>query len=250
VVDGESRTSLALQAVSSGCGVLVEKPVALTYADAVSISTAASSAGVVAMPAHILRFAEPYMRAKEDISSGRIGTPTRMTFHRYRGMDHDARFPNLHPVLATMIHDIDLALWFSNARSGTVLYAQAIWEPGRNQPSRVCARIRLETEVLCDLDTAWSLRPGENAPDFCSVTGTSDVVTVDLAKLRSSGQNGIDSESTWLTPPNGQGALGAEVREFVNAVRSGVTPKTVTMSDAVNGLALAEQIITSCVEQP
>jgi predicted dehydrogenase len=64
---------VALKAIAAGKHILVEKPMAMTGAEAEAIVTAAEAAGVVAMTGHILRFS-PACQALEDVvAAGELG---------------------------------------------------------------------------------------------------------------------------------------------------------------------------------
>lgn len=70
------HADIAVAAAAAGKHVLVEKPMALTIAEADAMIAAAADAGVVLMPAHNLRLAPPLVAARQAIAAGRIGTPT------------------------------------------------------------------------------------------------------------------------------------------------------------------------------
>lgn len=245
VVGGDQRVNLALDAIAAGCSVLVEKPVALRAEDARRVARAAEERGVVAMPAHVLRFAAPYQQVRDAIRDGEVGQLRTMTFHRHRGRDHDVKYGDLHPVLMTMIHDIDLAFWYTGeaGEAPVVEEATARHEPGRRQPRAISARVRFPTGATATFETSWSLEPGDDVPDLLTVTGDEGIRTLDLGVLRAQGVSGIGPDSAWLTPPDGGGALGLEVDAFLRLVRGEAIPVPVTMADATAGLALATQII-------
>jgi predicted dehydrogenase len=69
--DGHAR--LAIQALEAGKHVLVEKPIALTPADADAMVAAARSTGKMLMVAHVLPFFPEFAFAAEAVKSGRYG---------------------------------------------------------------------------------------------------------------------------------------------------------------------------------
>ncbi|MFZ5847142.1 MAG: Gfo/Idh/MocA family protein [Actinomycetota bacterium] len=248
VVGGAGRVELAEAALEAGCAVLVEKPVATTAAGARRLAARAERTGEFVMPAHILRFAEPYRAVHDRVRSGETGPVARMEFHRHRGADHDRRFADVHPVLMTMVHDIDLAIWLGGptpSLADAVVTATAVREPGRAQPAAVQASVTWPGGPVWEFDVSWRLGPEDDAPDVLRVEGPTGAVGLDLGDLRRVGVTGIGPESAWLAPPDGGGALGAEVAEFVTAVRTGTLPTTVSIDDAVRGLELAEAVIAA-----
>lgn len=253
VVGGDQRVALALQAMDAGCSVLIEKPVALSVADAETLADRADRCGVTALPAHILRFAPPYREVRDRIRQGEIGRPVSMCFRRHRGTDHQERFPDVHPVLMTMIHDIDLALWFAGTalvaqRPVEVIAATARRVPDGPQPVDVRARVLLPGGIDCSFEASWALEQDEVISDALVVQGEDGTIRLDLGDLVSAGIAGIDRESTWLTPADGGGALGEEVAEFLRLARDPRSERTVTMDDAVAGLRVAEAIVRAATE--
>ncbi len=69
-----THREIAVRALHAGKHVLLEKPIALTIADAHAISAAASASGKTFMVAHVVRFFEGYRLARTDVDDGRIGT--------------------------------------------------------------------------------------------------------------------------------------------------------------------------------
>lgn len=68
-----SHREITVRALNAGKHVLLEKPIALTIADALAISAAATASGCTLMVAHVVRFFEGYRRARADVEAGRIG---------------------------------------------------------------------------------------------------------------------------------------------------------------------------------
>jgi predicted dehydrogenase len=70
------HAEMAIAAAAAGKHVLVEKPIACTVAHADAMLAAAADADVLLMPAHNLRFAAPFVAAREAVARGDIGTVT------------------------------------------------------------------------------------------------------------------------------------------------------------------------------
>jgi predicted dehydrogenase len=67
------HAEMAIAAARAGKHVLVEKPIAVSLAEADAMIDAAAEAGVVLMAAHNVRFAAPYLAAARAVAEGRIG---------------------------------------------------------------------------------------------------------------------------------------------------------------------------------
>jgi predicted dehydrogenase len=70
------HAEMAVTAAEAGKHVLVEKPIATTLADADAMVAAAARGGVVLMTAHNLRFAAPFVAARESVARGDVGVVT------------------------------------------------------------------------------------------------------------------------------------------------------------------------------
>lgn len=74
--------NLALRAIAAGKHVLIEKPTTLDYAQSVRIVDAARAAGRVMMTGHILQFHPGYLKLKEIVRSGALGSVRRINANR------------------------------------------------------------------------------------------------------------------------------------------------------------------------
>ncbi|WP_422926675.1 Gfo/Idh/MocA family protein [Singulisphaera sp. PoT] len=73
-VPNDEHAKLAIKALEAGKHVLVEKPIALTAADADAMVAAARASGKLLMVAHVLPFFPEFAYAAEAVRSGRYGT--------------------------------------------------------------------------------------------------------------------------------------------------------------------------------
>jgi predicted dehydrogenase len=73
-VPSDAHARMAIQALNAGKHVLVEKPIALTIADADSMVAAARAAGKFLMVGHVLPFVPEFAFALEAVRSGRYGS--------------------------------------------------------------------------------------------------------------------------------------------------------------------------------
>jgi predicted dehydrogenase len=102
----------AARAFEAGKHVILEKPLALSLAEADSVLEAARRSGKFLMVAHVIRFWPEYIALLEIIQSGRIGKPRLATAYRLSNMPqwadwfHDPQqFGGA--VLDLQIHDLD-----------------------------------------------------------------------------------------------------------------------------------------------
>lgn len=251
-----SHTDLVVQAAGAGKHVFVEKPMAVTLADADRAIAAAEADGVVLQVGFNRRFAPGWIAARAAIDAGRVGTPQLL-----RSVTRDpgpfsadpARIPPGTIFLETLIHDFD-ALCFLN--------------PGA-RPTRVTAiadaLIRPDAKADGHLDTAVVTVEFDNGAIAVAEANFSALYGYDVrAEVFGSGGmvtagDGRSSDMTYYGP-DGVGvdtarrdtellhsAYLGEFVAFVTAIRTG-TPATVTGGDARTALSIALAAIDSAAQ--
>ncbi|RZT60642.1 putative dehydrogenase [Microcella alkaliphila] len=241
VTAGTFHLQPTLAALEGGASVLLEKPVVMNSTEGRTLREAVERAPGFVMPAHILRFATPYQELRSRLEAGVVGTPRALSFRRHRTTDHDELFHDVHPVLMTMIHDIDLAMWLTGA-TPLHITARQIEAHSRSQPLAVWAEVETTDGTAISFQVSWSLAAGSLSDSF-EVIGDNGALSLSLApRVRDFGP-GASLVDDCLTPDGGHGALREEIRQFVDAVRFENPPTVVTLDEALAGIDLAEQII-------
>ncbi|MDQ7012999.1 MAG: Gfo/Idh/MocA family oxidoreductase, partial [Planctomycetota bacterium] len=77
-----THVELGFAAIATGKHVLIEKPLALTSADARRVANAARASAAIVMPAMCIRYWPAYAWLKEAVDSGEFGKVRSATFHR------------------------------------------------------------------------------------------------------------------------------------------------------------------------
>ncbi len=238
---GALHLGMATAALGAGASVLLEKPVVPTIAEIEPLRVAAAAAPGFVMPAHVLRFAEPYREVARRIREGRIGEPLSFAFRRFRSADHDSRFPDVHPVYMTAIHDIDLAIWFG-ARAFEHVTAVSAAAPGAAQPSAVTVSARTAAGATASFSVAWLL-PGEHAEDSLEVIGTEGMIALDHEYRVRELSAARDRDVVEFPGYDLDHALDAEIDHFVRCVTAGAPSDRITLEEALLGLELAERAV-------
>lgn len=236
---GDTHVALARHALALGIPVLVEKPVALTSAEAETLAQAEAASTSFVLPGHILRFSASHGKLAEIVQSDDIGPLLSVTARRYRDDDHARRYPDIDPILMTMIHDIDLAVWITKA-SGVELLAHR--RPAGIQRSETIVTATDSGGAIWRLATAWTF-PGQAPPDRIEVVGERGSVELEAghhirqfgAVSRRIDLNGLDLDE----------ALQMELSYFLRCIRRGERPQIVTLREAINGLSFARAAIES-----
>jgi len=236
---GPTHVNLAAAALERGIPVLVEKPVGMTAEDIAPLLALEAASRAFVLPGHILRFWEPYCRLAEVIRSGELGPVLSVTGRKHRDESHAVRYPDVDPVLMTMIHDIDLMLWMTGSVLETVY---ALRNPSDSFRSETFVTGRDGAGALWNLSNAWSL-PDACPPDRVEVVcvgGTAELVVGEAIRIRGAGARTIEFGGA-----TADDMLDAEIGHFLGGVRKGAHPGVVTLADARNGLAISDAILRS-----
>lgn len=161
---------IAVAAARAGKHVLVEKPMALSLAEADAMVAAAHVAGVVLMVAHNQRFVPAFAAAKRAIDEGLIGRPfaARGVF-MHAGPDETwgatsdwfwrEETAGGGAMLDLGVHMIDLVRWLIGrpVRAVTAMTAR-VAKPTYADDNAI-AVLRFEGDALASVQASWSARP-------------------------------------------------------------------------------------------
>ncbi len=114
--DEAEHTRPIIEALELGKPVLVEKPLALTLADADETLAALQRTGGNLRVGYSRRFKHRYLRAKEQLAQKRLGKITGATARVYNGRGQTftilRRDPHATPVMDVLTYYVDLINWF------------------------------------------------------------------------------------------------------------------------------------------
>lgn len=169
-----SHADLAVRALAAGRHVLLEKPIALTVADAERVAAAAEDAPGILMVAHVVRFFPAYAALLERVASGGVGHPraVRTTRLSAAGSPDEARWLQDEErsgglVVDFAIHDIDQA----NALLGAPRAVTALPMPGDGFGAPVAVTIEYAEGGIAQILAAADLPAGTPFQTSLDVVG-------------------------------------------------------------------------------
>ena len=235
-VPTEAHCEIAVELLSAGIHVLVEKPIARTLAEAERMIAAAAKSGALLQVGHLERFNPALVALRPHVHN-----PVYFEIHRVG--EFTARSLDIDVVLDLMIHDLDIVQWLVG-EDVEVTELHAVGIPIlTNKVDAANARLEFSTGAVANITAS---RVGTEKIRKMRFFQPHDYVAVDYATRHAS----ISS----LAPPNANGAwpgvhtrnlemvdvepLRAEIVAFVDAVREG-KPPAVSGRDGRNALALA-----------
>jgi predicted dehydrogenase len=259
VSDERSHAELVTMALEAGRHVFVEKPLALSSADADRLAALARDRGRVVVTGQISRFAAPYAHVRSVLDSGELGRVVGLRLCRDFSRDWFTSFGDrVHPVWESGIHDIDLAVWYAGARCARVrAVAQRL--SGRRHPDTFTSIMEFDNGVVATVESAWLTPRGapQTLKGALELDGTIDASADVLCergtikqRLISDGlavwtDDGVIHPETTLWPTiHGRigGALRDELAYTVEVVRGARAHDVIPLDQAVEGVRVAEAV--------
>jgi predicted dehydrogenase len=254
----------ALAAIERGLPVFMEKPLGTSAADAAAIINAARGAGVFLQVGFVLRFDAQHALIKSRIAEDRFGDLVTIRCKRNCSREWFAGYgERAHTVHKTMIHDIDLVLWFTGSRVER-LYALDRNISGLTYPDALVTTLKLRNGTIATLETSWFVPPGaaQNvlAGDWVGtidaeleIVGTEQSARYRLldSGLTIASRDAVQQPEVGLWPEvygSIGGALRLEDEHFIDCVRSRQPSPIASIDDAFHGLEVAEAIVRSATE--
>jgi predicted dehydrogenase len=265
VTPEETHAEQALKAIARGIPVFMEKPIATSASDAARVYEAARSAHVYVQVGFVLRFDAQHAMIRARLDAGEFGDIATLRTKRSCSKDW---FPiygdRAHTVYETVIHDIDLILWFTGSRVKSVFAVQR-FVTGRTYPDSLVATLQLENGAVAMLETNWLIPAtapqNVTTPDWSgTIDAEWELVGVNQAaryRLLDSGVS-IAASSGVIQPevglwPDVYGSIGGALRledeHFIRCVQAGVPSPIASLEDAFHGLQVAEAVIQSATSE-
>ncbi len=241
-----THAALACRALKAGKHVFVEKPLALTAADARRVTDLAASTGKIAMVDHLLVY-HPGLRAmKELVAGGELGDEI---FYMYGNRQNLGIVrPDENALWSLGPHDISVMIWLAGERPTEVAaWGQSYLQEGVEDV--VFGNLRFPSGVTGHLHLSW-LDPHKMRK--MTVIGSKRMVVFDdmetERKLTIYNKGPIPHTATYgeyiqvrsgdihIPKIDGTEPLKLVCEHFVDCVANGTTP----LSDAAAGLAVVE----------
>ena len=260
--DESTHADLAVTALGAGCHVFVEKPLALSGADAWRVSAAAAAAAREVVTGQISRFAAPYVRMRQTLRAGRVGRLCALRLRRDFSRQWFLSFGDrVHPVWESCIHDIDLAVSFAGrpVRRVTAVAARAA---DGEQPSVISALLEFHGGVIATVESAWLVPDsaprtlaGALALDGSIIAEAEVLGSEGVLRQRLVGDNLVEWTSEGAFVPDLSlwpeedgtvgGALRHEVAYAIDVFLGQRSPEAVPLREVCWGVEAAEAVVTS-----
>jgi UDP-N-acetylglucosamine 3-dehydrogenase len=222
---------LALECISRGVNVMVEKPIAPTVEEGRAIVAAARRAGVTLMVGHVERFNPAVESIKRAIKNQDI-----LSIAITRVGPFPPRMSNVGVVIDLAVHDIDLIRWFTD--SEIVEIQPQLSSAVAEREDIALLQFRTASGVLAHINTNW-LTPFKART--IHIATRDKYLIADLLTLQVTECFGYQADGSYSMRHLSVGyaePLRAELLAFVDAIRSGRVP-AVTGEEGVASLEIA-----------
>lgn len=249
---------VALDVISRGIHLLVEKPIAFNLEQGKQIIKAANEASVKLMVGHIERFNPAVIALKQHIADGELGRVFQIDAHRQGPFP--ARIGDVGVVIDLAVHDLDIMRYVTGQEIIRV-YAETEHRIHSQHEDLLAGLVRMADGTVGTLTINW-LTPTKIRELF--VTGERgmfrvDYLTQDLYFFENSATHTAEWENLRVLRGVGEGGmmrfminkkepLRAEQEAFISAVLND-TPTAVSGDDALRALELAQAVVLSGEEQ-
>ena len=245
-----AHADLVVAAAQAGKAVFVEKPMAMTLADADRAISAAEANGIPLQVGFNRRFARDFITARDVVTAGGIGTPHLLrSLTRDPGLANPAGVPPWTIFTQTLIHDFDALNWLNPGATAVEVsvMADALVAPDFKDAGLLdtaVVTIRYNNGAIAVAEASFSAAYGYDVR--AEVFGSGGMVMAGSpAHLTTShwSATGVSSPTARADTDLFDNAYAAELAAFCAAVREG-TPTVVGGRDARAALRIA----LACIE--
>jgi len=244
---------IAVEAIRAGKHVVVEKPITASVEDAEIMVSEAKKCKVKLMTAFCCRFRTGFMKLREFVESGKIGTPITYWCQRQGLRVDPANKWSTDPMLMTgmsiqsLSHDIDMMRWIA----GEVSDVSAIVQESRpNLPGfddNANAIFRMASGASANFQSSWSSHASFNTRGILGTKGTVFVGGNDLWGLDFFRYKTADMEyevTEFIHDPHDIRSFTREDRYFIDCVVKDTEP-AVTGEDGLKALKISYGMLES-----
>lgn len=183
----DTHHELAIEALNRGHDLIVEKPLARTYREAIELVDVAQASGRRLLPGHVVRYFPEYVQLQRAVVSGSLGELAVLRFTRAGSFPTRSRwFADVRRsggiVFDQMLHDLDFARWLA----GEVVQVSAVSRHDDSGPAPVEAAhvtLRHASGAVTLASGIWGAPQLEFRTSF-SVAGTRGLLEHDSARER------------------------------------------------------------------
>lgn len=239
-----AHVPFGLKTLEAGKHLLIEKPLARNYADAMKLVEAAEASDKIAMPAMCMRFWPGWTWLKKTIDEQTYGKVLGITFRRVASHPHGPFYAdgkaNGGAALDLHIHDSDFIQHLFGMPKSVMSVG---YSSQTDEVDHIVTQYELDGVGLVNAEGSWAMAEGfdfrmQYMVNFEKATASFDSSADDALVLSE------DGETKPVELIAGMG-YDFEIAYFLDCIRNNYKPKTVTMRDAAEAVRLIEAEVQS-----
>lgn len=247
-----THKEIAIDCLNADKDVLVEKPLARTYAEAKAVVDVAKKNKKKLMVGMNLRYRPDTMLLRSIVSSGEIGEPFYAKCGWVRRQSSEEKWFTKKEeagggvIIDLGIHLLDLALWLMNYPEINSVSCKTFQHNTKNVEDTAISFIKFKNDSLINLEVSWSM-PTDKDHFFLSVFGTKGSFTLSPLHV----YKRINDEILDLTPAQVDNSTALfkksymnELKSFVGAVK-GLNPVLSPGDEALERMKIIEAMYQS-----
>ncbi len=242
----DMHLDIGLKAIAAGTPVFMEKPLARSLADAVTLRDSAAKANIPFMVGQVVRYFPEFLAGYNIVKSGGVGTPAAARTRRGGPsptgadgwfMDHQRSGGVL---LDLAIHDFDWLRWVLGEVK--CLYSRSVGASTGKGPDYALTTLTFDSGAIAHVESTW-MDPSGFRTTF-EVAGSGGLIQHDsrnVATVRVTTTDGAELQQPTVT---GDDPYYLQLDAFIQAVKNG-TPVPVTAQDGAMALSIALAAVES-----
>ena len=247
-----THKDIAIDCINAGKDVLVEKPLARTFAEAKAVVEAARKSKRKLMVGMNFRYRPDTMLLRSIVSSGEIGEPFYAKCGWVRRQSSEEKWFTKKEeagggvIIDLGIHLLDLALWLMNYPDVNSVSCKNYYHNTKSVEDTAISFLKFKNDSLINMEVSWSL-PTDKDHFFLSVFGTKGSFTLNPLHV----YKRINNEILDLTPAQVDNATTLfkksylnELKSFVGAVK-GLNPVLSPGDEALERMKIIEAMYQS-----
>jgi predicted dehydrogenase len=240
------RREATEQVARHGHDMILEKPLANTLEDAAAILDAVAASGSRLFVGHVVRFFPEYVRVREMVHSGELGsvgvvrTSRRSPFLRGWNDWYADRRASGGVLLDLVIHDFDFLRWCFGPVER--VFARSVAGNEYNRVDHALVTLRLGTGEICHVEGQWGYPGAFNYS--MEVAGSRGLVTVDSTEPGPLRLHRAGAPEEPPSVPVGGSPYASELEHFVRCLETG-EEALVSPADAYEAVRVSVAAIES-----
>jgi predicted dehydrogenase len=187
------------------------------------------------------------MYIKDFIKKGKLGNIRYLSFKRNFQSTAHLVYGRTHPFFSAMIHDIDLALWFTGKKVKNV-YAFTKHLLKRQNPDVLISILEFEDDVLCRIENVWHVSnscPYGFEYEIALYGSKSTIIQSNTPDIKVWGEKRVEYPELFFWPMIGgeiYGALKEELKHFAKCILENRESEIIPVRDVLEGIKIADML--------